>query len=285
MGARAVRSAGMDVRSRLHLLLVALLLVSGCSTPGTGPADSAERVAAVRDARQALAAPAEQLGTAVVEVQRALEEFEDDPGAGVVDELASALADLSSAATTLDDVELAPSTAEVRAAVDAVDQATAAATRLGDAGQVLVTVGRRMAATDARLQELTATWDQRGSRSEVLARLEETATTAEELVVEDPQEGCPGPVEQRSAAAGFVAEASRSLQPYVAAYDGEGYDARRAELHEAPYGHAADGEPRQLEGPEASSCPALEQARSAADEVEAALQGLEDALNPTDLAS
>lgn len=277
----------MDPRTLPRPLVVAVaavaLVAAACSGGGQTPAD---RVDAIREAREALGAPAQQLAAAVADVEDGVAGLRSGPTERSVDELARGGDEVATAVDALEAVELDVATADVREAVEAVGRATSSATRLVDATEVLVEAGRQLVATDARLAELTATWDQRGSRSEVVARLEETAAAAADLRADGPQ-ACPGPMEVRSAAAAFVAEASRELRDRVAAYDGEGFDTRRAALDEAPFGRTEGGAPRRLTGPDPddASCPALREATAAVEDVRRALQAMEDALNPTDLAS
>lgn len=261
------------------------LLLTACSGGGEAPEAPTDRIDAIREAREALGAPAQQLAAAVMDVEDGIEGLRSDPTEQAVDELEQGGAQLAAAVDELEAVELEATTADVRSALEAVDRATSSATELVDATDVLMEAGRQLVATDARLEELTATWDQPGSRSEVVARLEETAAAASDLQADGPQ-ACPGPMEVRSAAAAFVAEASRELRDRVAAHDGEGFDSRRADLDEAPFGRT-DGAPRRLTAPtpDDDSCPALQEATAAVESVRGALQDMEEALNPTDLAS
>lgn len=278
----------MSRRAPAVLLAAIALFAPACSdTAADGPAPTADRVAAVREARGDLAEPATQLGTAAIGVREAVEQLSLAPGPETVELLEQALDELDAATAELAEVDLAADTDEVRAAGEAVDRATGAADQLAEAGDTVAEAGRRVAEVDPRLEELIEAWDERGSRSEVLARLEEVAASAEELVADGP-EGCAGPVEARNAAAHHVAEATRELREFVASRDGPGYDDRRAELAEAPYGHGDDETPRRLDGLAAgtsTACPARDEATDAADEVAAALEELEAALNPSDLAS
>lgn len=270
----------------LVAVLAVVALAAACSGGGQEATSTTDRVEAVRDARAVLGDPAEQLATAVAEVDDALAELRTDPTNAAVDALAEGGAQVETAARDLAAVEVATTTEDVQAASEAVATAVAAADRLVAAVDVLVEAGRQVATTDARLQELTATWDEPGSRSEIMARLEETAVAAKQLRADGP-EGCPGPMRVRSAAATFVAEASRELRDRVAAYDGEGFDTRRAALDEAPFGRDADGAPRRLSGltPDDDACPAMAEATTAVTEVQDGLDALQEALNPTDLAS
>lgn len=276
--------------SRTVVLLVAALLAlaaSACTEDETREEEATtDRVAAVQSAREALAGPAQQLGTVAAEVDAKAQAWQAAPGRERdVDDLEESLDELSEASEDLEGVELDAATSDVREAAEVVDELVDAADRLAEAGRDLVEVGHHLVEVNARLEELRRTWDEPGSRSEVLARLDETATAAEDLV-DDAPEACPGPVEQRNAAAEFVARASLDLEAHVSSRDGAGYDERRAELAEAPYGRTSDEEARQLDAPiDADACPALDRAATAAGDVEQGLGALEDALNPSDLAS
>lgn len=280
----------MDPRTPPRPLIVAVAAMALAGAACSGASDTSEapagRADAVREAREALGAPAQQLAAAVLEVEDGIAGLRSEPTERDIDELEGGGAQVATAVDELEAVELEAATTDVRSAVEAVDRATSAATELVEHTDVLVEAGRQLVATDTRLAELAATWDQPGSRSEVVARLEETAAAAAGLAADGPQ-ACSGPMEVRSAAAAFVAEASRELRDRVAAYDGEGFDARRADLSEAPFGRTEDGAVRRLTGPDPGddSCPALQQAIAAVEAVRGALQDMEDALNPTDLAS
>lgn len=277
----------MSSRTVVSLVALLALAVPACTGDGASREESTtDRVAAVQAAREGLAAPAQQLGTAAVEVEARAQELQDAPGREQdVSDLEASLDELAEASADLEEVELDAATSDVREATEVVDELVDGADRLSEAGRDLVEVGRELVEVNARLEELRRTWDEPGSRSEVLDRLDETATAAEGLVVDAPA-ACPGPVEERNAAAEFVAEASRDLETHVSSYDGPGYDERRAELADAPYGRTSDDEARRLDVPiDAEACPALERATTAAGDVEQGLDALEDALNPSDLAS
>lgn len=278
-------------RHAVRLLAVALL-ASACSG-GPGATDGApsgeERVAAIVDAREAVVAPAQALGTAAAEVAARLDQLVARPDDATIDATRAAVDDLASARAEVADLALDPETEDVRAASAALDDAAAAAQQV-EAGATEVLEAADLAAdADDRLEEFVAAWDEPGSRSELTTRFEEVAASAESLAAEElatATPGCPGPVVARREAATFVAQATEELTELVTARDGLAFDERRAELAEAPFGTDDAGVVR---GPGASidpgSCPAVGDVEDAAMQVAAALRALQQALNPEDLAS
>lgn len=268
---------------------VAILLVA-CSSTASPPrtdGDVSERMAAVIETRELVVGPAQDLGTAAATVASRLDDVVERPGEDTVAALREAVTELEEAREDVEQLELDPTTPDVRAAADALDDAMAGARRMAEAGTVVATAADQASTAEQSLDELVATWDEPGSRSELLARLDETALAADALATDEvgaPPEGCPGPVEARVEAASSVADATRELRELVEARDGEAFDARRAELSDAPFGHDDSGAARQHRHPiDPDECPAVDAARESAADVTQALQDLQAALNPEDL--
>lgn len=276
--------ASLPRRRLPRLLVVGCLALAGCTTGDAGVAD---RVEAITQARAAVVTPAQDLGTAAAAVASRLDEVVARPDDDTVRAARAALDDLADARAGVDAVDLDGDTPDVRAAADALQEAGAAAGTVEDAATAVLDAAELAARADDQLAELVAAWDQPGSRSQLIARLDEVAAAADALAADGvgvPSTDCPGPVEARTAAAAFVAEASRGLRELVVARDGLAFDERRAELAEAPFGVDDAGVAR---GPGTSidpaSCPAVGQVESAATEVAAALRDLQQALNPENL--
>lgn len=279
---------------RRHMVAVVALVMAlvacsgGGGEDGSGTGASAQdRVAAVREARQVVVEPAQALGTAAAEVAARLQALVAEPGPDTVTSVRSAVDDLDDAGADVDAVELDTATEDVASAAAALDDAGDAADDLATAASAVADAVEAATGAADRLAAVVAGWDERGSRSQLLARLDELqAETTEVADGLDRPERCAGPVEEVTAAATFVAEATGELRELVAQRDGLGFDARRAELDAAPYGTTAAGEPRRPGGPVATaSCPAVDAAEEAAADVAAALRELQQALNPADLAS
>lgn len=268
---------------------VAVLLVACSSTPSEPPSDGerAARRAAVVETRELVVGPAQDLGTAAATVASRLDDVVKRPGEDTVTVLREGITELEEAREEVEQLELDTSTPDVRAADEALDDAVAGTRRMAEAGTVVATAADQASTAEQALTELVATWDEPGSRSELLARFDETALAADALAGEEsgePPQGCPGPLEARVDAARFVADATRDLRELVEARDGEAFDARRAELSDAPFGHDDSGAPREHRHPiDPDECPAVGAARESAADVTRALQDLQAALNPEDL--
>lgn len=289
-GAR-VRSHAMTAapRSRRPVATVALVLavvLAACTgSSGTAPTADADRVTAIRTARQTVVEPAQALGTAAAEAAARLETLVARPGAGTVAATRTALADLVDAREAVEALELDAPTEDVRTAAAALDDAATGAGALEDAAGTVADAAERATAVADDLRAVVTAWDERGSRSQLLERFDELEAEARGLADDtEPPEACPGPVEGAVAAAAFVADATAELREFVAQRDGNGFDARRAELDAAPYGTTDSGEPRDLDAAvDTDDCPAIGEAEAAAADVAAALRNLQQALNPTDL--
>lgn len=273
-------------RRSASAVVAAMVLVSGCTgDPGTDAgASTSERIGAIRAAREVVVEPAQALGTAAAEVAARLDTLVEQPDEAAVAAARGAVEELRRATAEARDLELAASTDDVRGAAAAIEDAADGAERLAAAVAEAADAVERSAAVADTLEQVVAGWDEPGSRSQLLQRFEELRAEAQELADGDPPAACPGPVREATVAAAFVAAATGELRDLVEQRDGLGFDERRAELDVAPLGTAEDGGPRRLDGPlDASSCPAVEQARDAAADVAAALRDLQDALNPDDL--
>jgi hypothetical protein len=269
------------------MVLAGLLAACAAGTPAPRETTTGERVAAIRAARDAAGGPAERLGTAAAETAARVDDLAAQPGASGVDALEDAVAALTRARGEASEVELGSDTPDVVAADAALATAVDRADDLGRAADDLATATTSAVTTAEELAGLVGAWDERGSRSQLLARFEAQAATAQRLAAGDapPPAGCPGPVEEARAAAAFVAEATRELRELVAGYAGDAFDVRRAELAEAPYGTAEDGTVRRTgTAIDPSGCPAIDDAATSADGVASALVELQSALNPDDLA-
>lgn len=264
------------------------LLLLGCSSssPVEDPSPTVgARAEAIVTARERVVEPAQALGTAAAAAATRLDQLIAEPGAPTAEAAREVLDDLADARDRVEELELGTDTEDVRRAAEALGAAVDAADTLAVSVREVVGAVEETTALDARLAELVASWDEPGSRSQLLARFDEVAVEADDLADTAAPEECAAPVETRTAAAAFVAEATRELRDLVDRRDGNAFDARRAELDEAPWGRMDDGEPRELDARlTADACGAIERARAAAADVAAALRDLQAALNPPDLA-
>ena len=280
--------------------LAALALAVGaaaCTEPAAvdGGADVADRIATVRELRATVGPPAADVGTAAATLREVLDGLHADPTAapdarrGVVETVRERdLARLEEATAALAATELpeaGPGAPDVAAASAARDDVVRAATDLATAAAEDLDLLVTSAGAEDRLAELTAAWDEPGSRSQQLERLDTTAEAADELAAEleaiADVPACAELITRRADAARTVATHTRELRDLVEQRAGTGFDERRAELANDPYGlgeRLVDGDVRDLgcwrtDGPVAA----------AADEVEEGLAALEEALNPADL--
>lgn len=274
------------------LLIVAVLAAGGCSDaePPTSP-EPTQTFAEVRAARQVVAEPAVALHVAVQRVVATVEELRgsevDDPEArlSLLDEVPTGpLDELEEAIVTARGVELEGSSRAVEEAGTALDDAADAAEDALRAARADLRDQVRAASAHATLLAMTERWDEPGSRSQQLDRLaalaDEADAFAERLASRDHIAPCLTVFERRAAAARHVAEATRELRGHVDAYRGSAFDERRSELAEDPFA---------LERPLVEADLAeldcwREQAPlfDAVAEVTAALDRIEDALNPPD---
>lgn len=270
--------------------LVWAALVAGCSvgTPADTETDSehADRVRAVVNARDLVVGPAQELGTAAAGLSAALHDLAGRPEPVLVTAVRSAAIRLADAIDAVSSLTIEPSTPDTVAAVGALTEAGSEATVLRESALVVADAVDALTPTSERLAGIVARWDEPGSRSQLLDRFAVAAAAAADIAAsDDGPPGCPGPQQEQADAAAFVADATRELEDLIEARDGNGFDARRAELADAPYG-TAGGVPRALDDAvDPDACPALAEATDAARGVVDALGELQAALNPTDLAS
>lgn len=271
------------------LAVAATVMLTACSSTSgdAGPDDDvARRVAAVTETRDLVVEPAQALGTAAADVASRLDHAVEQPTEATVEALRAAVTELEQARTQVEDLDLEPATPDVVAADAALDDAMAGARNMAEAATVVATAADQASTADEALAELVASWDEPGSRSELLARLDETALAADALATDGvgtPPEDCRGPLASREEAAVFVASSSRELRSLVEARDGIAFDERREELAADPWGQreADQGAARSIDP---DDCPAVDVAEEAATTVVQALQDLQAALNPEDLA-
>lgn len=274
--------------------MVALLITAGCTVgPSSDPGAADERVATVRELRRAVGPAATAFGTTVATVADRLDDLHAawplDPAErrARIDAVADQLPALREAGTALAGALAGDvSGADAEATQAAVADAVAAGERFEHAAGA--DLDRARLATDAelRLQELVETWHEPGSRREQLARLDATASAAaalaEELSATEDLPACTQLVARREAAARTVADRTRQLRELVAARRGREFDERRRAFAADPY---AAGAPLAEADRDELDCwraqaPAVGRAR----DVRAALEGVEAALNPADLA-
>ena len=271
------------------LATVLSVLLGACTSgdPSAGPSTEAGRIEAVRSARELVVEPAQALGTAAAEVAARLDTLVQDPAEPAVDSGAGRPTRTSSPpARRWATSSSTPRPRTSQAAAGALEDASAGADQLDRAAEEVAAAADEAIAVAEALDEIVTAWDEPGSRSQLLARFDELAAQADGLTGRAPSQACPGPVEEAVDAAEFVAETTRELRELVAQYDGNAFDDRREELHDAPYGTTDAGDPRAPgTAIDTEACPAVEEARSAAGDVAAALRELQQALNPSDLES
>jgi hypothetical protein len=173
--------------------------------------------------------------------------------------------------------------AAARAALEALVSAAAAAER-GAAEEL--EVQRRLLEADEALADLAATWDEPGSRSQLVGRLTSTAeqagSLAEDLAGGEDVLACLATFERRAEAARVVAERSFALRAEASSRDGLGFDALRDEWRDDPFGLGA---PLADVPPDEVACwRADAPVRAAVLAADAALDALQRALSPADLA-
>ncbi len=283
------------LRGRLAAtVLVGTVALAACTDTGAEPgagasADRASRVEAIRAARDVVVAPMQRLGTAAATVADRLDDAVQRRTAQDAAELRDALDALAEARDEVAAVDLPTPTSDVDEAAAALDDAVAAADDLGEHAARVATVVEVTADAIARLRDIVERWQERGSRSQVGARLDEAAATAAGIAddLDDPDAappGCPAAVEEVVDAATAVAQASRELAGLARAGEGTAFDERRSELADALFGVDDDQPVRLDDRITAEGCPALADATTAATAVVGAIQRLEAALNPPDLA-
>ncbi len=168
--------------------VAAVVLLAACSGPSSAPevdSDAAERRTAVTETRELVVEPAQDLGTAAATVASLVDDVVERPGAQTVAALREAVTDLEDAREEVEQLALEPTTPDVRAADAALDDAMAGARTMAEAATVVATAADQASTADQALDELVATWDEPGSRSELLARLDETALAADALAADE----------------------------------------------------------------------------------------------------
>ena len=267
-----------------------VLVVVACSGP-TGTPDSTSasaRIQAIRQAREAVEAPAVALGTSALTLAERVERL----GAITANELEAALASVEEAAGELRDsadaaadVDFDRSTADTAEAAAALQTAAARSEEAAVAGDTFAAVLRDASGVDERLGELVAGWEERGSRRELTEHFaelaEEADRLADELEEEAVDQACSAVLELRARAARNVAAGSRELRELVATYRGNEYDVRQPELLADPYG---EGGATLFEvSQDAGFCPLADIIGTTVADVTEALDRMQQALAPTDL--
>ena len=253
--------------------------------------DPAATVDEILAARHVVRPPAEALATATVAVATATTQARlgDPPEPSARADLLAAverdaLPALRDATAAIEAVSLAGDTPHVAAAREALAEAGTAARALDAAATADITHVRRLLAFDDALGAIAAAWDERGSRLEQIDRFSALEADARAIgtevatVAERP--ACSTAVARRAAAAEAVALASAELRGLIEGYEGERFDARRAELAADPYG---TGHPLGESDADDAACWASSaEAPANAAAVEAALDALEAALTTPD---
>ncbi|MBW3659850.1 MAG: hypothetical protein KY457_14515 [Actinobacteria bacterium] len=251
------------------------------------------RIADVLELRAEVGPPAADLGTAAATLVQELDELraelpvDPDQRRSVIEAVRTGvLADLAEAHARAD-VDVAGDGPDAAAVAGALRDARAAADALAAAADEDLAVLDRAADADVRLSAVVAAWVEPGSRSQQLARLEEAATRADALAAElgaaEDDPACAAVLARRTAAATTVADASRELHALVERRRGEEFDARRRELAQDPAASTrtlVDADRAGIDCWRAEAEP-VELAAAVAE----ALEELERALNPADLAS
>lgn len=279
---------------------VALLAPAGCSSPGTSDpaattADPDQRIDTIRQLRSTVGPRSAELGTAAATLVQQLDEFHAAPPRDptVRRETVATIrsGSLALLERTLDGYgpdlvgdETGPDAEDVSAAMGEVRGAAVALARA--AVEDLQRV-EEAAEAEERLAAAVEAWSEPGSRNEQLQRLEEVAGEVDALATEleavEDVPACSGLVARRAEAARAVAAHTRELRALVEQRRGDEFDARRDELLQDPYGTGGllVEEDRREIGCWREAGPVV----AAADEFAAALDRLEEALNPPDLAS
>lgn len=277
------------ITPRVSLTLLIVVAVA-CSGP-TGMPDgtpSASRIEAIRQAREAVAAPAVALGTSaltLVERVERLETVEADDLEVALASAGEAADDLRDAATDASAVEFDRTTADTADAAAALQTAAARGEEAAAGGRTLVAVIAQAAEIDERLAELVAGWEKRGSRRELTDHFadlaEEADRLADEIEGQAADQACSAVLELRTRAARSVAAGARELRELVAEYRGNEYDVRQPELLADPYG---EGTTNLFEVSRGNGfCPLVDVIGTVVAEVTGALDRMQQALAPADL--
>lgn len=237
---------------RLVPIVLLVAGVAGGCAPGVvgGPdevretivVDEGGRAAAIRGAREALAEPVPR----VVAEARAFRDVLDGIWTASGDSALRAelveLADPSALLVAADDlaaVELAGDTEDLVAVREQVALVVGAARDAAAAAPAELVDLPLLVLADQRLAALPPVWDEPGSFSQQVARLEELSVTAAELALELDRPAalpCTGVWQRRVEAAERVVDRTATLLELVRGRDGEAFDEMRATLGEDPFG-------------------------------------------------
>lgn len=275
----------------LRRTALAILTVTAVACSGTGEtpqvSSTADRVEAIRQARQAVEEPAVALGSAALTLAERMERLGviDESELGpALDSAADAAAELRDASDAAAEVDLdlgVPDTADAAAALQTAAEAGEEAAVAADT--VIVTL-RRANEIDIRLTELVEGWEERGSRQQLLdhfaALADEADALAAEVEAEAVDDGCSAVLDLRVEAARTVGAGTRELRDLIARYQGNEYDVRQPELYADPYGV---GTSLFLVSQEREFCPLVHVVAGTVVDVTDALGRMQDALAPSDL--
>ncbi len=272
-----------------------VLGAAACGSGETSPAPSptADRVAEILAARGQVAAPAVELVEAAAAFGMAAERLRlgavPDPQRRL-DEVAgpatTRLAELQGAVGRASSVTVTGESPDAVAVARAWADVVSAAKDVITGGTAVLDVVAETARAELRLEDLVATWNERGSRQEQLDRLRATISEAEAVVADlaplPEAPGCGEAVARRATAGQAVARHTEELRDLVVAFRGNEFDARRDELTQDPYGLGARF--ADLDAEE-GACWESGATAGAIDRLTAAMAALQAALNPADLAS
>lgn len=273
-------------------MIVSLVAVGCSATEDPAEVSTTERIAAVREARAVLGAPAADLATEVAAVRAAVERLRTEPPAEPGRRLAAVLtvrsdqlARLTSALAAVDDVDAGGGTSDVAAAEAAFERAVGAAREVRVAALEDLGAIESAARLDAELAAVVAGWDGTGSRREQMdafAELVDAAAAAEDRA-RDLQEVAPclTTFARRAEAAAVVEARSAELRALVVGYRGNEFDELRDTYRQDPFG---DGRlPAEVDAGESGCWEREAGLPTAVDDFDLALSELEAALNPDEL--
>lgn len=205
-----------------------------------------ERIPEIRAAREALAEPVPAVTTEAARLVEALEEvWTREAAADERAEFAEALRlePFRDALGDLDAVELEGEGPDVAAAAEVVDAMVADGRGLLAVAEEELASLTAVPSFDARLEEVVAQWDQRGSYSQQLEAFDQLAVDAEALAEEAAgRTGTPACVElwpRREEAALVVAERTAELRTSIRDRQGQEFDELRDTYRQDPYGLGA----------------------------------------------
>lgn len=240
------------------------LLLSGCVPPVPEPVVTptlAPGDAAVLAAREALGEPVVSVAAQVVGMWDRVHEVRHEVPRGVpqgaaVDDLRGDLDALQAQAEALRDTAAGLDRAD---ADDRVADATAAATALADLAVDVVEAARTdldaldpLVAVDAEMDQVVASWDERGSRSQREAAFAELVGVADELLRRVRRLDVPSCTVLRTDRirwAERIAVRTSELHVAVSGREGTRFDELRERYAQAPY-----GEDRRIADAESAAC-------------------------------